>query len=303
MAILSEYTPLVEQISIDEAFLDVTGCERLHGPAGELAPRLQERILSELALPASLGVASNKLVAKMASEQAKPRGVLVVPEGEEVVFLAGLPVERLWGIGSVTAERLRSAGLETIGQLASCPEAMMSALFGSGATEMRRRALGIDSRPVGQSGRRKSISQEHTFETDVGDTEVLHRSLLRMSENVAAQLRKMGTCARTVVLKLRYPDFRTITRRTTLAQPTDLAEVLYAVARTLLQQQWRVGDRVRLLGLGATALTGARQLRLFEQHEEQLGKLSRVVDEIRRKHGRRAIGRASLLDRQDRRDR
>jgi DNA polymerase-4 len=296
MAILSEYTPLVEQISVDEAFLDVTGCERLFGPAQELAHKLQRRIQSEMGLPASLGVASNKLVAKIASAQAKPQGVLVIPAGDEARFLAGLPVECLWGVGEVTAERLKAAGVATIGQLASCPEAMMRALLGSGAAEMRRRALGVDGRAVGHSGRRKSISQEHTFEKDVDDLAVLRRVLLRMSENVAAQLRKRGTGARTIVLKMRYPDFHTITRRTTLEQPTTLAEVIHSEAVQLLQKQWSPGVRVRLLGVGATALVEARQLGLFEWHEERLGKLSRVVDDIRRKHGRKAIRRASLLD-------
>ena len=295
MAILAEYTPLLEPISIDEAFLDVTGCDRLFGPADELAHRLQQRILAELALPSSLGVASNKLVAKVASAQAKPRGVLVIPRGQEEAFFAALRIECLWGVGEVTAQRLRTVGVDTIGQLAALADAAMKKLFGSAAEEMRRRSLGIDDRPVGRSGRRKSISQERTFPQDVGDLAALRRALLKMSESVAAQLRRQDNCARTVVLKLRYPDFTTLTRRVTLAQPTDLAEVIQGEATKLLQKEWKRGARVRLIGVGVTGLTGARQLALFESTEEQLGKLSRVVDEIRRKHGRNAIRRASLL--------
>ncbi len=300
MAILSEYTPLLEPISIDEAFLDVTGCEGLFGPADELAHKIQQRILSELGLPSSLGVARNKLVAKVASAMAKPCGVLVVPTGQEAAFLAPLPIERLWGIGEVTARRLRSRGMLTIGQLAALSARQMKELFGSAAEEMSRRALGIDQRPVGSSGRRKSVSQEHTFARDVSDIRVLRRSLLKMSDNVATQLRKKGECARTVVLKVRYPDFRTITRRVTLSQPTDLAEVIHAQAVQLLQKEWTRGVRVRLIGVGVTGLVRARQLGLFDTSTERLGRLSRVVDEIRSKHGQDAIRRASLLETDDR---
>ena len=299
MGILAEYTPLLEPISIDEAFLDVTGCERLFGPTDELAHRIQQRILSELDLPSSLGVASNKLVAKVASALAKPRGVLIVPAGEEAAFLAPLPVERLWGIGEVAAQRLHGLGVHTIGQLAMLSEQQMKALFGSAAAEMHRRALGIDERPVGVEGRRKSISQEHTFPRDVGDINVLRRALLGMSEEVAMQLRSGGECARTVVLKMRYPDFQTITRRVTLSQPTDLAEVIHAHVVKLLQKEWKKGAQVRLIGVGVTGLAQARQLGLFDAPTERLGKLSRAVDEIRRKHGKEAIRRASLLKHDD----
>ena len=295
MAMLAEYTPLLEPISIDEAFLDVTGCEQLFGPAEELAQRIQQRILSELGLPSSLGVSSNKLVAKVASSRAKPRGVLVVPAGGEAAFLAPLPIERLWGVGEVTAGRLHAAGVRTIGQRAALPWPEMKALFGSAAEEMHCRALGQDDSPVAVEGRRKSVSQERTFARDVGDLQVLRRCLLEMSEDVAAHLRKEDECARVVVLKVRYPDFRTITRRVTLAQPTDLAEVLHAQAVKLLQKEWKQGTRLRLIGVGASGLLQARQLGLFEAPLERLGKLSRTVDEIRRKYGKEAIQRASLL--------
>jgi DNA polymerase-4 len=300
MDILCQYTPSLEQISIDEAFLDVTGCEQLFGPAEDLAHHIQHRILTELGLPTSLGVASNKLVAKVASALAKPRGVIVVPPGQQAAFFAPLPIERLWGVGEVTAQRLRAVGVQTIGQLAALPEPQMVQIFGSGAEEMRRRALGIDERLVGPAGRRKSISQERTFPRDVSDVCLLRRALLKMSEDVATQLRKKDKCARTVVLKMRYPDFRTITRRVTLAQPTDLAKVIHAQAVQLLQQEWQKGTKVRLVGVGVTGLVGARQLTLFDGSTERLERLSRVVDEIRSKHGKGAIRRASLLESNDR---
>jgi DNA polymerase-4 len=299
MGILAEYTPLVEQISIDEAFLDVTGCERLFGPADKLAYRIQERVREETGLLCSLGVASNKLVAKVASQQAKPNGVLIIAAGQEAQFLAPLPIEHLWGVGEVTAERLRRIGVSTIGQLAGLPEAQMKTLFGSSAAEMHRRALGIDNRPVGEQGERKSISQERTFARDVGDVDVLRRALLEMSEDVATQLRKVGTCGRTIVLKIRYPDFSTITRRVTLAQPTDLTEVINAQAVALLQKEWKPGTEVRLIGVGVSGLAHARQLSLFDAPAKRLGKLSRTVDAIRRRYGKDAIRRASLLERDE----
>jgi len=299
MNMLAEYTPLVEQLSIDEAFLDVTGCERLFGPADELAYRIQERVRRETGLPCSLGVASNKLVAKVASQEAKPNGVLIVPAGQEASFLAPLAIERLWGVGEVTAERLRHTGITTIGQLAALAEVQMKALFGSAAAEMQQRALGLDNRPVGGQAEHKSISQEHTFARDVGSIEMLRRALLDMSEDVATQLRRGGECGRTIVLKMRYPDFTTITRRVTLKQPTDLTEVIHRQAVELLHKEWKPGTQVRLIGVGVSGLTHARQLSLFDAPGKRLGKLSRTVDAIRRKYGKDAIRRASLLERDE----
>jgi len=295
MAILAEYTPSLEPVSIDEAFLDVTGTERLFGPADELAHRIQARILSKLGLPSSLGIASSRLVAKVGSALAKPRGILVVPEGKEAAFLAPLAIDRLWGVGKVTAERLRDDDVQTIGELAALPQRQMRVLFGSAAEQMHRRALGIDDSPVHPRARRKSISQERTFPRDVGDLDVLQRCLLDMSENVAAQLRKKGSCARTVVLKMRYPDFKTITRRTTLTQPTDLADVIHSQVMRLLRREWKKATRVRLIGVGVAGFAQGRQLSLFETPDDRLSRLSRTVDEIRSRYGKDAIQRASLL--------
>jgi DNA polymerase-4 len=198
-------------------------------------------------------------------------------------------------VGEVTARRLHEHGIRTIGQLAALPAQTMKALFGAAAEEMHRRALGIDDSPVGHGGQRKSVSQERTFAHDVGDLTALRRSLLGMSEDVASHLRRHGECARIVVLKLRYPNFKTITRRVTLKQPTDLAEVLHARAVQLLEREWKRGMQVRLIGVGATGLVQARQLSLFEDRTEVLSKLSQAVDGIRDKYGDDAIRRASLL--------
>ncbi len=295
MAILSQYTPLLEQVSIDEAFLDVTGCERLFGPPKQMAQNLQSCILTQVGLPSSLGVASNKLVAKVASDLAKPRGVVVVERGQEAAFLAPLAIECLWGIGDVTARRLHQAGVDVIGQLASLPDARMRMLFGSTADDMRRRALGIDNRPVGPSGPHKSISEEHTFAQDTADVQAVHRKLLQMSEDVAAQLRRHHEVARTVVLKMRYPDFHTITRQVTLSRPTDLANIVYVHVTALLDHEWQPTTRVRLIGVGVAGLERGYQLELLDATGARLGKLSEAVDSIRGKYGRDAIRRASLL--------
>ncbi len=295
MDMLAQYTPVWEQISIDEAFLDVTGCDRLFGHAEQIARRIQHSVLEELGLPCSIGVASNRLVAKIASALAKPKGLLIVPAGHEAAFLAPLPIERLWGVGKVTAQRVRACGVETIGDLAGLPLAEMRALFGSMAESMHERALGIDDSPVGAHTPRQSISHERTFPRDVASIEVLKHSLLELSDAVAARLRRHPACARTVVLKLRYPSFETITRQLTLDRPTDLAEVIYAQGLALLRREWKRGMKVRLIGLGVHGLVHGQQLGLFEERQQRLGRLSRAVDGIRNKYGDDAIRRASLL--------
>ena len=296
MAILGEYTPLMEQISIDEAFLDVTGSGALFGPPENLARTIQQRIKDEVGLPSSLGVAGNKLVAKIASARAKPCGVLVVPCGQEASFLAPLPIERLWGVGKVTSQLLRSNGVSTIGDLARLPLPALQRLFGHGAESMRRRAVGIDDRLVSPESRHKSVSQERTFARDVGSLDELLRCLLKMSDEVSSQLRREGEYARVVVLKMRYPDFTTITRRITLDQPTDLAEVLYDQAGRLLRRELGPGVKLRLIGVGAAGLTRGTQLTLFETQTEQLSRLSQAVDDIRRRYGNDSIRRASFLE-------
>lgn len=296
MRILREYTPLVEPISIDEAFLDVTGTELRWGPPDALARTIQERIQRELGLSASVGVASNKLVAKIASGLRKPRGLVVVPPGQEAAFLAPLPIEMLWGLGQVMGRRLKEQGIETIGQLAALPDEQLKALFGEHGRDIRLRAQGIDHRPVETTHEPKSVGHEYTFARDVGDLDELRRTLLALSDKTAARLRAGKLRARTITLKLRYPDFTTITRSTTLPQPTNLGDIIYEQARALLEKVWHPGTKVRLLGVATSNLeTKTRQLSLFETSESRLDRLSQAVDEIRRKYGEDAITRASLL--------
>lgn len=298
MAILAAYTPLVEQISIDEAFLDVTGCERLWGSAPEIARTLQRRILDECRLPSSVGVASNKLVAKIASGLRKPRALVVVPPGEEAAFLAPLPIEGLWGVGEVAARRLHDLGLRTIGDLAALRRETLVYAFGSYGAALYEHARGIDNGQVTTEYRRRSLSREETFARDVVDERDLERVLLRLSDEVATRLRRHGLQGRVVGLKLRYGDFTTITRRVTLEQPTDLAPTIYAHARALLRRAWKAGAAVRLLGVGMAGLVEipAYQLGLFSAGEQRSARLSRTLDAIQARYGNDAIRRAAFLE-------
>jgi DNA polymerase-4 len=307
MAIVSEYSSLVEPLSLDEAFLDVTGCEARWGPSAssgpdspeELARRLQKRLEVELGLSTSIGLASNKLVAKIASGLEKPRGFVVVPQGREAEFLAPLPVERLWGVGEVTARSLHEMGVFTIGQLAGLPVAQLEARFGRRGRDLHQHARGIDDSPVVAEREEKSLSREVTFAEDIGDEQVLRKILLSLSEDVARQLRKRGLRGRTVKLKLRYADFKTLTRQVTMEAPTDLEQVIFNQAARLLERAWDRRKKVRLIGVGVSKFESEeRQLSLFEGmgegKVEKLRRLSQTVDRIREKYGEEAIRRASL---------
>ncbi len=298
MAIVEGYTPLVEQISIDEAFLDVTGCERLWGPPGEIARALQQRIQDSCHLPSSVGVATNKLVAKIASGLHKPRGLVIVPPGEEAAFLAPLPVEALWGVGAVAAARLHGLGLHSIGDLAAVPQKTLIYAFGSHGAALYEQAHGIDDRPVLPEGRRRSLSHEQTFARDVVDGEELARALLESSDEVAARLRRERLQGRVVGIKLRYWDFTTITRRVTLERPTDLGPTVYRHALQLLRRAWKPGTAVRLLGVSISGVVElpAYQMALFGADDGRWARLSQALDQIRTRFGDRAIRRAISLE-------
>lgn len=300
MAILADYTPLLEPISIDEAFLDVTGTEAHYGPPAQLAAAIQARIEQELGLSASLGVASNKLVAKIASDYRKPHGITVVPPGQEAAFLAPLPIRKLWGVGQVTAKELARLGVGTVGDLARVPVETLRAHFGSQGEALWRAARGEDDSPVIPEHEARSLSREETFARDITDVGTLHRELLRLSDAVAARLRRHNLQARTVTLKLRYGDFTTITRQATLAEPADSGPALYAQALALFEAAWQRGRPVRLVGVGAANLVQpARQLRLFEQESQRQAQLDAALDRIRARYGEDAIRRASLLESPD----
>jgi DNA polymerase-4 len=268
---LHDLDAIVEQISIDEAFLDIS---QKSNPGEQIALALQHRIRSELQLPCSLGVASNKLVAKIANDVGKsaarstgpPNAITIVSEGQEASFLAPLPVGRLWGVGPKTTARLAELGLQTIGELADYPIAELVSLFGKNGLALSQHAQGIDDSPVVAYREPKSISQETTFVQDVRDEAELRRTLHILSEGTGKHLRSAGLSAVTIKLKFRLADFTTLTRQMTLAVPTDQDHQIYAAALVLFERAWTKGSLVRLIGVGVSGLrTAARQLSLWDK--------------------------------------
>lgn len=295
MDILREHTALVEQISIDEAFLDLSD---LPQSGEELARGLQRAINTRLNLPCSLGVAANKLVAKIATDTGKarhrtgtyPNTILVVPPGQEAAFLAPMPATALWGVGPKTAVRLADAGILTIGDLADLEDTRLTRLFGALGHEMGLRARGIDDRLVETEHETKSISCETTFERDVRDEERLRLTLRQQSEEVGRRLRDEGLCAATVRIKLRWPDFSTHTRQVSLEHATDQDRVILAAAQGLFDGLWESGRAVRLLGVGASKLAQAvHQLSLWDTGNEKEHRLLEALDALRARFGDQAV--------------
>ena len=295
MAILRRFTPLVEPISIDEAFLDVTGSAALFGDGPSIARQIKEAVRDEVGLTASVGVASTKLVAKIASDLRKPDGLVVVPRGEEASFLKPLPISRLWGVGEKTATALAEYSVRTIGDLAALPPDLLVRRFGKHGASLVDRARGIDpDRVVHDGDPAKSVGHEHTFDVDSSDPEVIERTLLAMSDGVAGRLRSAGVRAGTVTVKIRDSGFRTITRQRTLAEPTDMTEPIFRAALDLARAEIR-GMRVRLLGVSASNLGEREQLALFESIEPRRRRAVEAADKLRRRYGEHAVTRARLL--------
>jgi DNA polymerase IV len=298
MHILLSFTDLVEPVSIDEAFLDVTGSRRLFGSGRDIARRVKERIRADLELTASVGVAANKFVAKVASDFGKPDGLVVVEPGEEPAFLEPLPIRRLWGVGPKTEEVLRRAGLTRIGDLTRVTSEDLDRRLGGGGEHLQRLARGVDDRPVSPEEGYKSIGHETTFERDTADREVLGATLLALTRKVAARLRDHDVACRTVTVKLREADFTTHTRRTTLDEAADTEERIAPVAARLMRTL--AGDQtlVRLIGVYASNLVSARprgQLELFGRPPRKDRDLAAAVDDIVRRFGDAAITRARLV--------
>ena len=306
MAILADVTPLVEPLSLDEAFLDVRGATRLLGRAPELAGRIRERITEQEQLTCSVGVASTKFMAKLATERAKPRveptgpvwgpGVHVVEAGAELDFLHPLPITSLFGVGPATSRRLTRLGVETVGDLASLPESSLVAALGAAVgRHLHQLANGIDHRPVVVNRLPRSISHEETFSRDQHSQSALEAEATRMSDAVARRLRASNLVARTIVLKVRFGDFRTITRSVTLPEPTDSTRDIVAAARDLLTQV-DTAPGVRLLGVGASGLLDATTQQLsFEDSSETHDAAEQVADRIRDRFGSSAIGPAAAV--------
>jgi DNA polymerase IV len=294
--ILLFYTPLVQPLSLDEAFLDVHGCEHLFGLAPEIGRKVKEHIRREVGLVASVGVASCKFLAKLASDLGKPDGFVVVDPGRVRELLDPLPVGRLWGVGAKAEARLHGLGLRTIGQIASLPERVLAEHLGESGRYLWQLAQGIDDRIVVPDEQAQSVSTETTFPRDIGDRAVLRSWLLDLVENLGSRVRRRGARGRTVSLKVRVSDFRTFNRAVTLDEPTDLTEELWQAAVGLFEQ--RVPDDwlpLRLLGVGVSGLTfsAVTQGMLFDEEQRRKQRaLDKTVDEIRARLGRDAIKRA-----------
>jgi DNA polymerase-4 len=305
--IFRRFTPLVQGLSLDEAFLDISGTERLFGPPVELARRLRAEVRGETGLVVSVGIAPVKMVAKIASDLAKPDGLLEVPAEKVRAFLDPLPVGRLWGVGPVARGRLEAAGFHTVGDLARAEAARLEALLGSWGLDVARLARGEETSEVEPYREPVSYSEENTFRNDVDDAGVLRSTIVAHAEAVGRRLRADGVRARTVVLKLKLARRRApgprgypvITRRTTLAEPTDDGEVLARAAFELLARA-DLREPVRLLGVGATNLVGRseEQLPLFAAREADArrDRLNRALDELVRRFGAGAVVRGGPAD-------
>ncbi|MHB8868938.1 MAG: DNA polymerase IV [Thermoleophilia bacterium] len=292
--VLQEYSPLIEKVSIDEAYVDLTGTERLLGPVIRTCRAIQRRVQEELDVSVSIGLATNKLVAKVASDFEKPRGFTVVRPGNEAVFLAALPVERLPGVGPVMLAQLRDRGVVTIGDLATVPERLLRLSFGEVGEMLARRARGEDPRQVTPREPVKSISRETTFEEDTTDTALLESTLIRLTEDVCRRLRRQRLEARTVTVKIRYSDFITHTRSHTLRRPLDVDEALFEEVLALFREARQRRYRIRLVGVGLSNLVPrAWQDDLFDQELPLLRDLDLKLDAIREKYGRNAIRRGA----------
>jgi DNA polymerase-4 len=298
--IFESFTPLVQPLSLDEAYLDVRGCEGLFGPAPEIARQIRERIRSELRLTASVGVACNKFLAKLASDLKKPDGLVVIEPDKVEQILSPLPVGRLWGVGKKGEKRLQALGFRTVGDIRALPESILQDHLGSVGSWLWKLAHGLDDNPVVPDAEAKSVSTETTFSRDIGDREALRSCLLELSDNLGHRLRRHSFRARTIDLKVRTSDFQTYSRAQSLSEPTDLTEVIWQTADSLLKtrvlSQWLP---LRLLGVGATKLVGQEQVQhdLFGQEWRAKQKsLESAMDAIRDQFGRAAIRRARLLN-------
>ena len=287
IAILADFSPFLEPVGLDEAYLDVTGFESLHGSILKMASNIKQRVKDELGLSASVGIASSKVVAKIASELAKPDGLLEVATGEERSFLKPLPVGKLPGIGKKTGQILKGLGIDTIGKLSLIPLSTLKSHFGTFGEALHRLSGGIDDRKVEPPAEAKSISRETTFAEDTREQPFLEATLRYLSERVGSELRRHGKQARCVTLKLRYADFTTITRRHSLKKATSADQTIFLTGLRLIKRGLsQEKQAVRLIGIGVSSLTGpGRQLYMLDSGAARLERLDRAIDRIRNKYG------------------
>jgi DNA polymerase-4 len=302
MEILETFTPQIQQISVDEAFLDLSGCRRILGSPEQVGTKIKNRIRQVTGLTASVGLGSNKLVAKIASDLRKPDGLVIVPAGSEAAFLAPLPLRKLWGIGPKTEEKLKTRfRIETIGQLAGIPAGKLERVFGVMGEYLHQRANGVDDEPVSGEHEAKSIGREHTFDQDTKNKEELLSTLLHLCDDVASRIRSEGVSPRTLTLKLRYSGFETHTYSHTSGNISPVTQQFFRLAKELFLKNWSTVREVRLIGVSASNFGDApSQTVLFDEEKPQnikAQKLEQAVDKVRKKLGRKAIVRAGTLDR------
>lgn len=299
-SVLQSFSPLVEMTSIDEAYLDMTGTARLHGPPLRAADSLHKKMKVETLLNCSIGIATSRLVAKVSSDQAKPNGVLWIIPGQEARFLAPLDVRKIPGVGKVTERSLHALGIRKIGDLAQFSEAYLESRFGKWGLALAGKSKGLDAggwfdTDIGADSSPKSVSHEHTFSEDTPDAEILESTLARLCEMVGRRLRENGLYSRTVQLKLRLADFSTITRAHSTARATQLDTDLITEVRTLFRNNWTKGSAVRLLGVQASKFESCdTQLNLSEESKEERWKRAlSTADQLRNKYGESIVSLAS----------
>lgn len=299
---LRRFSPLVEMASIDEAYLDMTGTERLHGPPLRAAHSLHQRIGEATRLNCSIGIAASRLVAKISSDQAKPNGILWVIPGSEAAYLAPLDVRKVPGVGKVTEKNLHAVGIRKVGDLARLDEQFLEERFGKWGLALAGKSLGLDAggwfdTDIGADGGPKSISHEHTFGEDTGDVALMESTLSRLCEMVGRRLREHGLRARTVQLKLRYSDFSTITRAHSIARATQIDTELFEEIRDLFRANWQLGRKVRLLGVHVSgwADDGAQMQLLGEDQHEKWSRTLAAADRLRDRFGEKTISLAASM--------
>ena len=301
MHILERYSPVIEQVSIDEAYMEVSGLERLFGSPVELATRMKQEVKERTALTCSVGIAPNKFLAKIASEFRKPDGLTVISPGEAEPFAASLPIEKIPGVGKKTVDRLKAMGVSRLGHVGDLPEQVLSRAVGKFGRTLLAFARGEDDSPVVPYSDAKSISNEETLEENSDDPRILRKELLNLAENVGRRLRESGLAGSTVTLKLKRADFVLITRSLSLSKPTNSTNTLYKAGLRLLDEV-ELSGKFRLIGIGASKLVrtaeGQEQLELFDEESKKASSwksVEKAMDNIKKRFGKDAIKRGGVL--------